>query len=225
MAGSRRCEQCGTSFTPRREHARFCSGPCRVAWGRARLDAPGDDPSRDQDPPSASALQWSVSAMSDLMRQLPAAACGTTAGRAVISEAVWQVTMVDAMLVRYYPDEYDGVLADRAPADRELTEGTLAGLRFVRNRMRSEADRAAFLGGPVPPGPVGWVWQPVPVPESAFGALLPPAREWAITRYDAYQAFLAGRPVAETFGRAGGFLSAAAALTPAAADVSERAGR
>jgi len=30
---------------------------------------------------------------------------------AVISEAVWWVTMVDATLVRYHPDAYDGVLA------------------------------------------------------------------------------------------------------------------
>jgi hypothetical protein len=225
MAGSRRCEQCGTSFTPRREHARFCSGPCRVAWGRARLDAPGDDPSRDQDPPSASALQWSVSAMSDLMRQLPAAACGTTAGRAVISEAVWQVTMVDATLVRYHPEAYDRVLAARPTVARGLVEGTLAGLRFVRNRMRGASDRAAFISCRTARGAATLTWRPAPVPESSLAALLPPAREWAVTRYESYQEFLVGQPVAETFARAAGFLTAVAAAAPAVAPVSEETGR
>ena len=30
----RNCEQCGTLFAPRREHARFCSCSCRIAWNR-----------------------------------------------------------------------------------------------------------------------------------------------------------------------------------------------
>ena len=35
VTDSRNCEQCGVLFTPRREHARFCSARCRVAWNRA----------------------------------------------------------------------------------------------------------------------------------------------------------------------------------------------
>ena len=63
----------------------------------------------------------------------------------MVSEAVWQVTIVDATLIRYYPDVYDAVLARRSPPQRRLIEGTMAGLRFVRNRMRSEAERDAFI--------------------------------------------------------------------------------
>ena len=34
MEDSRRCEQCGKVFEPRREHSRFCSSLCRVTWNR-----------------------------------------------------------------------------------------------------------------------------------------------------------------------------------------------
>ena len=39
---------------------------------------------------------------------------------AVISEAVWWVTMVDATVVRYYPDAYDRVLAALDPLSVKL---------------------------------------------------------------------------------------------------------
>lgn len=53
---------------------------------------------------------------------------------ATVSEAVWWVTIVDATLVRHHPAAYDGILAGEPPAERRLIEGTLAGLRFVRNQ-------------------------------------------------------------------------------------------
>jgi len=34
VADVRECAQCGTPFTPQREHARFCSPRCRMAWNR-----------------------------------------------------------------------------------------------------------------------------------------------------------------------------------------------
>ena len=34
MAETRQCERCGKAFEPKREHARFCSARCRVAWNR-----------------------------------------------------------------------------------------------------------------------------------------------------------------------------------------------
>jgi hypothetical protein len=37
---------------------------------------------------------------------------------AVIGEAVWWVTIVDATLVRHHPDIYDNVMASQAPAQR-----------------------------------------------------------------------------------------------------------
>ena len=137
MADIRHCDQCGRAFEPRREHARFCSAPCRVAWNRAHRRDPATE---------LRALDWSVAGLAELTPRL-AALSGIDRGRAVavVSEAVWQVTIVDATLIRYYPDVYDMVLARRLPSQRRLIEGTMAGLRFVRNRMRSEAERDAFI--------------------------------------------------------------------------------
>jgi hypothetical protein len=121
MADIRSCEQCGTAFVPRREHARFCSAPCRAAWNREHI---GDLKA------GASPLVWAITAMGDTTGRLPRvrAADGPRAF-AVIGEAVWLVTIVDATLVRHHPDIYDNVMASQAPAQRRLVEGTLIGLR------------------------------------------------------------------------------------------------
>ena len=125
-------------FTPRREHARFCSGRCRVAWNREKVGDPAV---------KVRALQWSISAMHDTTERL-ARVEGWDQPRAfvLIGEAVWWVTIVDATLVRYHlVGAYDAVLADQTPAERRLIEGTLAGLRFVRNRIGDEVDLAEFI--------------------------------------------------------------------------------
>lgn len=221
MADIRHCDQCGRAFEPRREHARFCSGPCRVAWNREHRRDPATE---------LRALDWSVAGLADLTPRL-AALSGADRGRAVavVSEAVWQVTIVDATLIRYYPDVYDIVLARRPPSQRKLIEGTMAGLRFVRNRMRSEAERDAFIcasaaveqAGEGPGGPC--TWQPVPEPrlDVPRGA----RRTWELTRYQAYQEFLAGHSVAATFGRAAEFLRLAAAEVPAGTGMAAPTGR
>ncbi|MGH3397957.1 MAG: hypothetical protein ACRDPO_25030 [Streptosporangiaceae bacterium] len=221
MADIRHCDQCGKAFEPRREHARFCSGPCRVAWNREHRRDPATE---------LRALDWSVAALADLSPRL-AALSGADRGRAVavVSEAVWQVTIVDATLIRYYPDVYDVVLARRSPSQRKLIEGTMAGLRFVRNRMRSEAERDAFISAsaavePAGEGPGGpCTWQPVPEPrlDVPRGA----RRTWELTRYQAYQDFLAGHSVAATFGRASEFLRRAAAEVPAGMGMAAPTGR
>ena len=115
---------------------------------------------------------------------------------AAIGEAVWWVTIVDATLVRHHLDAYDRVMADRTPAQRQLIEQTLAGLRFVRNRIGDEADLAEFIE-PSQVGQdssaeriTGWMWRPVP--ESKLAKLSPPGQAWEMTRYQAYQAQLAG---------------------------------
>ena len=54
VADTRKCEQCGTSFAPRREHARFCSARCRVAWNRRNAS---------DSPAETGALDWSITAM------------------------------------------------------------------------------------------------------------------------------------------------------------------
>ncbi len=204
MADTRNCEQCGTSFAPRREHARFCSARCRVAWNRHNAS---------DSPAETGALEWSIAAMRETTdRLLRAGGLDRTNGYAVISEAVWWVTMVDATLMRYHPDIYGGVLAGQDTAERRITEGTFGGLRFVRNRMGYDADPADFIR-PVDSRPgngriAAWTWRSVPEP--AFVSLTPRAREWEMTRYRAYQAQLAGRPIGETFIQTVTFLRLAA---------------
>lgn len=157
-----------------------------------------------------------------LDRMLRKSAGSRPYGYVLISEAVWWVTIVDATLVRYFPDTYDAVLADLPAAERALTEGILGGLRFVRNQMGYYADHGDFVAPPRGPGAAlgegtpaaaatalaDWRWLLLPEPAVAW---LPPLRqEWEMTRYHSYQACLAGRTMGETFGRAAQFLNTAA---------------
>jgi hypothetical protein len=213
------CEQCGASFVPRREHARFCSARCRAAWNREHMGDPAA---------GASALVWSITAMSEATGRLPRVrAWNRPRAFTVISEAVWWVTIVDATLVRHHPDAYDAVMTGQAPARRHLVEETLAGLRFVRNRMGDEADLGEFIEpGDAGPGAgqrriTGWAWRPLPEP--TLGSLPPRAQAWEMTRYRAYQAQLAGHTIGEIFVRAAEFLNLAAANTPAITDTSIQA--
>jgi hypothetical protein len=221
MADIRNCEQCGTSFVPRREHARFCSARCRAAWNREHV---GDLAA------GASALVWSITAMSDTTERLTRVrAADRPRAFTVISEAVWWVTMVDATLVRHHPDAYDGVLAGQSPAERQLVEETLAGLRFVRNQIGDEADLAEFIeSGESGHGAerrriTGWTWRSVTEPPLA--SLPPRGQAWEAMRYRSYQAQLAGHTIGETFGRAAEFLKLAAANAPAITGASVQAGR
>jgi hypothetical protein len=221
MTDTRECEQCGASFAPRREHARFCSARCRVAWNRQHVGDP---------PAEAGALGWTVAAMQETVdRLLRARTSDRRHGFIAISEAVWWVTMVDASIVRYHPDVYDTVLADHDEDERRIIEGTFGGLRFVRNWMGYHLDHSDFIepqgspdspgAGPLgPSGPSGpiaawtWRWMPEPV----LAALPARGREWEMTRYRDYQARLAGQPIGETFARAAAFLRLASdgCLTP-----------
>jgi hypothetical protein len=205
-ADTRRCEQCGTPFVPRREHARFCSPRCRAAWNRehtADLNA------------GTSALRWSITAMSDATSRLARVLAGDRPRAfAAIGEAVWRVTLVDATLVRHHPRAYDGVMAGQSPAERRLIEATLAGLRFIRNQIGDRADIAEFIE-PGECGPdsskekiIGWAWKPMPPPAPAPPSLR--GRSWEMARYQAYQAQLAGHTIGETFARATAFLKLAA---------------
>jgi hypothetical protein len=205
---TRCCEECGTSFVPLREHARFCSAGCRVAWNRQN---------RNDQAAEECALDWSGAAMLDATQRLARERVpGRRHAYVIISEAVWWVTIVDATLVRYHPDTYDAVLAAQPAAERGLTEGTLAGLRFVRNEMGYYTDHSDFVqpsddpdgrqgrGAPVS----GWTWRPLPGP--GLTQLPPPRQEWEMARYREYQAHLAGRTMGEVFGRAASFLALAA---------------
>jgi hypothetical protein len=133
---------------------------------------------------------------------------------AVISEAVWWVTIVDGTLVRYHPDSYDGALGERPPAERSRIEDTLGGLRFVRNRIGQDVDYVDFIcaraGQPGAEDRVtDWRWSPLP--EQTFDWLSPRGQEWELSRYRAYQEQLAGNPVGQTFSCAASFLKKAAA--------------
>jgi hypothetical protein len=220
VADTRTCEQCGTVFAPRREHARFCSARCRVAWNRENTS----DRTAE-----ASALDWSITAMRDVTGRLPAVRASDRArGFAVISEAVWWITIVDGTLVRYHAEAYDAVLASQPAAERRLIEGTLGGLRFVRNRMGHYVDHVDFIQ----PGPgragsrdhpvTTWTWKSVPEPE--LEPLPPRGRAWEMTRYRAYDAYLAGHPVGEIFGRAAAFLQLTAAKAAAVTGAPTSAG-
>jgi hypothetical protein len=148
---------------------------------------------------------------------------------AVIGEEVWWITIVDATLVRHRHQAYDAVLAAQSPAQRALIEETLAGLRFVRNRMGDGAGLAEFIK-PGQPGPgagmgpiTAWTWKLASQP--VLTSLAPSGREWEMSRYRAYQAQLAGHAIGEIFGRAAEFLELAAADEPALPGVSIRAAR
>jgi hypothetical protein len=219
MTETRACEQCGTPFMPRREHARFCSPSCRADWNREHA---GDLKA------GTSALQWSITAMNGTTKRLTRkTSWDQPRAFVLISEAVWWVTIVDATLVRHHPDAYDRVMADQTPEHRDLIEQTLAGLRFVRNRIGDEADLGEFIE-PSQNGQesstwriTGWTWKPVP--ESKSASLTAPKQAWEISRYQAYQAQLAGHTIGETFGRATAFLKRAVADAPALTDASAQA--
>jgi hypothetical protein len=213
---TRNCEQCGAVFAPRREHGRFCSARCRVAWNREKATDPAAE---------VNALQWSITAMSDATERLPRIrAWDRPRAFTVIGEVVWWVTIVDGTLVRYHPEAYDCVLGDQPAGERALIEETLAGLRFVRNRMGHDLDHVDFIDldarhpGADEDRVTDWRWESLPEPSLA--SLSPRGQAWEIERYRAYQAQLAGHTVGEVFGRASAFLKLAAVRATAAPELS-----
>ena len=242
MAETRQCERCGREFEPKREHARFCSARCRVAWNRENWNQKSGvqqkwgsenwagEPRSPQDT-GTSALRWAFTAMHDTTRRLGRVKASDRAQAfAVIGEAVWWVTIVDATLVRHYPDNYDAALEWLSPGERQATETTFAGLRFVRNRMGYHADHADFIqpcadksGGDAPI--TEWTWRSLPEP--AVATLPPRGQEWELSRYQAYQDLLAAHSVGETFGRTADFhdlvVRTAQAARAAGADTGGRA--
>jgi hypothetical protein len=214
MVETRKCEQCGTTFTPRREHVRFCSAGCRVAWVRAHRGDPAAQ---------VSALGWSVTAMGEAADRLGTpSAWNEVRAFGAVSEAVWWVTIVDATMVRFHPEAYDGVLAGFIPAKRRLVEETLEGLRFVRNQVGGGGQVDIVRPGEAESGHggiAGWTWAPLPKP--LLASLLPRGQAWEMSRYQAYQARLAGHTIGATFGRAVEFLRQAAEKASCLTDSAE----
>jgi hypothetical protein len=211
MSEVRECEQCGTRFVPRREHSRFCSAACRVAWNKEHKGHANVSPA---------ALDWSLTAMAEATARLArirllggSPALDAQHAAVAVSDATWWVTIVDATLVRYRPDSYDATL-DALPASRQdEIEQALAGLRFVRNQMGIHLDPAEFIRvtrrvGRTGESEVTLTWNALQPPTS--GNLSPSGQEWEHGRYLAYQERLAGRSVARTFMQAARFLRHAA---------------
>ena len=208
VAEVRECARCGTPFTPLREHARFCSPRCRMAWNREHAGVAAAP---------AVAIDWSVVAMTEAAERLAVArSWDVHRVAAAVGETVWWVTLVDATLVRYHPRDYESALASKA-VRRRKTEGTLAGLRYVRNQLGKSVDPAEFVcpaigdgNGGSDGGVGGWTWRPLPEPGlEGLGAR---SRQWELSRYHAYQGRLAERDIARTFARCAEFLAQAAGL-------------
>jgi endogenous inhibitor of DNA gyrase (YacG/DUF329 family) len=220
VADTRECERCGKLFEPKREHARFCSARCRVAWNREhvnpdkRVGARLTPESTDDPHTQESALAWSIIAMRETTERLgKVRAHDRPQAFAVIGEAVWWVTIVDATLVRYHPEAYETALAGLPRAQRLLTEGTFAGLRYVRNRMGYFADHADFIqprpsaAGDQDAPIAAWTWKAMSKPP--LDTLPPRGQAWEMNRYWAYQERLAGHAIGETFNLAADFLTLA----------------
>jgi hypothetical protein len=224
----RECAQCGAAFTPRREHARFCTARCRMAWNREH-DGVAAAP--------VAAIDWSVIAMAEAADRFAWATEWDLAhAAAAVSEIVWWITLVDATLVRYQPGGYEHTLAALGPGRRRKTEETLAGMRYVRNQLGCSVDPACLIrsfrragdgaapgsgkepgtsgdrtGGKHAGGARAWRWNPMPEP--ALAQVPEETLRWEMSRYHAYQARLAERDVARSFARCAGFLERAAAAS------------
>lgn len=194
--------QCGALFAPQREHARFCSAKCRVAWNRQRGGHSA----------TIGALDWSITAMRETTeRLLQAEGWDLAHAYTAITEGVWWVTMVDATLVRYHPDAYGAALAGYDGVQRKVVEDTFAGLRFVRNQLGYDADHDEFIrprltrDGVAAGRIAAWTWRSMRKP-----ATLPAqGQDWELTRFRAYRAQLAGHRLEDTFGSATAFLLSA----------------
>jgi hypothetical protein len=191
-----------------------------VAWNRehvnpdkrvgARLGAEDASEPNTQE----TALAWSIIAMRETTLRLgKVMARDRPQAFAVIGEAVWWVTIVDATLVRYHPEAYDLVLVGLPGAQRRVIEGTFGGLRFVRNRMGYYADHSDFIqprettdaGSEAPI--TAWTWKALPEPP--VETMAPRGQAWELSRYHAYLEHLADHTVGETFQRAAAFLTLA----------------
>ena len=216
VAESRSCEQCGTVFVPVREHARFCTGDCRAAWNREHLGDPAVE---------ASALIWSIAAMSDATARLPEVKVWDQPRvLTAIEDAVWWITMIDATLVRHHQRAYDTVMAAHTPAERRLINETLAGLRFVRDWISRAAGLGELIETGAGTGQISrWTWKLVPEPALAW--LPPRAHAWERARYRAYQARLAGHTLGKTFGQAVTFLTLTGGGAASITDASQHATR
>ena len=156
-------------------------------------------------------LSWSVSAMIDATERLrKASGRDLLEALALVSEAVWWINLVEATVIRISQAAYDRALMNLGPAERRATEGTFAGLRFVRNWLGYHADPADFIqpaqnedGGQAPV--TAWTWTFLAAPE--LGEMSPRNRQADAVRYRQYCKYLARKPIGETITCAVAFLN------------------
>lgn len=197
MGDIRECAQCGKPFQPLREHARFCSAGCRMAWNEDHGGTPAAP---------APAIGWSVTAMAEAVERFgQAGTWDLPRTAAAVGETVWWITLVDATLVRYHPKSYENTMTGLGPAVRRGTEEALGGLRYVRNRIGRSTDPAELIR---PGADGGWTW--APQAEPGLDGVPAGTREWELNRYRAYADHLAGRDIARIFRRCASFLERAA---------------
>ena len=156
VADVRECAQCGTPFTPRREHARFCSPRCRMAWNREHAGVAAAP---------AVAIDWSVIAMTEAAGRLavagrvgPAPGGGGGGGDGLVGHAG-----------RRDPGPLPPARLREALAGKDVrrrkTEETLEGLRYVRNQLGKSVEPAEFVRPAIgDDGAGGWAWRPLPEP-------------------------------------------------------------
>ena len=187
-----------------------------MAWNRAQHNDLAHE---------GTALQWAASAMAEAIDRLAdMRALDRSRAFTAVGEAVWWVTIVDATLVRHYPEAYDRVTAGQPDAERSQVEGILAGLRFIRNRLGLDQDLAEFIctepaGDSSGTGIGGWTWRPVPAP--ALDAFSARGQDWEMARYHAYSGDLTGRPICDSFGCAAAFLDEVTGQAEVTSDVAE----
>jgi hypothetical protein len=160
---------------------------------------------------AAAGLRWSVSAMNGSIGRLyKATGTDLPEALAIVTEAVWWVTLVEASIQRSSQAAYNHTLLSLGSADRRATEGTFIGLRFIRNWLGAHADPANFIqpehdddGSEAPVA--AWTWTLLPTPE--LGTVSPRDRHADAVRYRDYCTYLARKPIGETMTSAVTFLA------------------
>jgi hypothetical protein len=92
MLEVRECALCGNEFVPQREHARFCSARCRMAWNHEHAGVAAAP---------AVAIDWSVTAMTEAAARLSSPGAWDLPHLSeTVSDVVWWVTLVRNQLGR-----------------------------------------------------------------------------------------------------------------------------
>ena len=221
-ADFRKCEQCGTSFVPRHEHARFCSAPCREAWNREHA---GDLAA------GASALVWGVGHRDDRRHATAVAGRGSRPAACVHRDRRGgveghhrrrHVAPPSPVRLRQRDDTPGSSTAgswSREPWPGCVSSAIASPTKATLASSSSPAPPARpLVKGGSPPGPGG------PRRNRPWRRFLRGRRTWEKARHRGYQEQLAGRAIGETLSQATAFLKLAAANAQAITDASIQAG-